>query len=101
MVDRDRVLDVAVDFAQRLIGAALKPEHPSERNPCCHALIELETNNVRPIDRRRIATEHALDALTRAGLVSHEMQRRSRHTVSDPLVGVISFACREAAGLLS
>jgi hypothetical protein len=37
-------------------------------------LIELETNSVRSVDRRRIAGEHALNALTRAGLVSHEMR---------------------------
>src|SRR5260370_27992090 len=68
MVDRDRVLDIALDFAQRLICEALKPEYPSERDTRCHALIELEANNVRPVDRRGIAAEHALSALTRAGL---------------------------------
>jgi hypothetical protein len=67
------VLDVALSFAQRLIREAMKPEYPSERDTRCHALIELETNDVRPADRRRAAAEHALNALTRAGLVSQEM----------------------------
>src|SRR3979409_2661896 len=99
MVDRDRVLDVALDFAQRLLREALQPEYPSERDTRCHALIELETNDVRPADRRRVAAENALNALTRAGLVSQEMQRRSRHTVADQLVGDIARACRKAAVL--
>ena len=60
--------------SQRLICEALKPEYPSERDTRCHALIELETNDVRPADRRRVTAEHARNALTRAGLVSQEMQ---------------------------
>src|ERR1700724_3630433 len=99
MVDRDRVLDVALDFAQCLICEALKPKYPSERDTRCHALIELEPNSVRPVDGRRIAAEHALNALARAGLVSQEMQRCSRHTVAYQLVGGIARACRKAAEL--
>src|ERR1700731_3206076 len=99
MVDRDRVLDVALDFAQRLICEALKPEYPSECDTRCHALIELEPNSVRPVHRGRIAAEHALNALTRAGLISQEMQRCSGHTVADQLIRDIAGARRKAPEL--
>src|ERR1700729_2683695 len=97
MVDRDRVLDVAVGFAQCLICEALNPKYASERDPCGHALIKLESNNVRPMDRCPVAVEHLFNALTRAGLVSQEMQRRSGHTFANQLVGDIARACRKAA----
>src|ERR1700686_1486356 len=99
MVDRDRMLDVAFDFTHRLICKALQPEYPSKRDPRRHALIELETNHVRPAGGCRVAAEHALNAVARAGLVSQEMQRRSRHTVADQLVGEIARACRKVAEL--
>src|ERR1700726_1288543 len=99
MIDRDRLLDVAFDFAQRLICEAPQPEYPSERDARCHALIELETNDVRPGDGRRVAAEHALNALTSPGLVPQEMQRRSRHTVADQLVGDVAGVRRKAAEL--
>src|SRR6516164_5860336 len=99
MIDRDRVLDVALDFAQCLICEALQPKYSSERDTRCDALIELKAYSVGPADRRRVAAEHALNALARAGLVSQEVQRGSRHTVADQLVGDIVRACRKTAEL--
>src|ERR1700693_225982 len=93
------MLNVAVDFTHRLIWKALQPEYPSKRDTRCHALIELETNHMRPAGGRHVAAEHALNAFARAGLVSQETQRRSRHTVADQLVGEIAGTCRKVAEL--
>src|SRR5260221_10598669 len=99
MVDRGRRYNVALDFAQRLICEALQPEYPSERNTRRHALIELEAHGIGPANRRRVTAEHALYAVTRAGLVSQEMQRRSRHTLADQLVDDIARPLRKAVEL--
>ena len=52
--------------ASGLVGKSLEPEDPCKRAESHHSLVNLNPNQRRPLIRREIATEHALDVVSRS-----------------------------------
>jgi hypothetical protein len=73
MLDRERVVDGAVDSSHGLVGESLQPEHSRERDPRRDPLVELKAHDVRSIQRSDITLQHALDVAARPRLLSQEV----------------------------
>src|SRR6266404_5907429 len=93
MIKRSGVVDSALRVAPGLVGKSLEPEDPRERDASHHSLVKLEPNQRRPLNRRGIAIEHALDVAPRIRLISPVMQRDANHSIADRQIGRAS--CRE------
>src|SRR4029077_8115338 len=70
MIKSSGVVDSALRVAPGLVGKSLEPEDPRERDASHHSLVKLEPNQRRPLNRRGIAIEHALDVAPRIRLIS-------------------------------
>jgi hypothetical protein len=75
----------------------LQPENVRERTACRHALIELETDDMRPVSRGDISAEHVVEAAPRVGLFAEIVQRGRRQSVATQLVGRITFLVGDGA----
>jgi len=73
MIDGKRILNVAASEVQRPIGKTLQPQRSREDRARRNPLIELKTDEVRTSNRRSVLSEHALEVVPRAGLVSQVM----------------------------
>src|SRR5882762_5438903 len=87
MIDGTCILNVAASEVQRLIGKTLQPQRSREGNPRQNPLIELKTDAVRTSNRRSVLSEHALEVVPRAGLVSQVMERGSPHALAHEGIG--------------
>src|SRR5438309_11502853 len=74
MIKCSGLVDSALRGAPGLVRKSLEPEDPRERDARRHQLIKLKPNQRRPLNRRDIATEHALDVMPRIRLISPVMQ---------------------------
>src|SRR5262245_19027886 len=83
--------------ANRLIWEALQPENMRERTVRRHALIELETGDMRPVSRGDILTKHAVEAAPRVGLFAEIVQRGRGQSVAAQPVGSIALLVGDGA----
>src|SRR5229473_3809762 len=101
MIDGKRILNVAASEVQRLIGKTLQPQRSREDNSRRNPLIELKTDAVRTSNRRSVLSEHALEVVPRAGLVSQVMKRDADHPLAYEGIGRVRLALgqfRKASG---
>ena len=82
MPDGAPLLDVVLDYSQRLVGKPLQPKNASlkimRRNP--H--IEPQADNFRSLCQPREIRQHAVDMQAGIGLVTDVMQRRGKDAIS-------------------
>ena len=65
MIERSGVVDSALRGAPGLLGKSLEPKDPRECETSHQSLVKLKQNHRQPLNRRDIATEHALDVAPR------------------------------------
>ena len=73
MIKRSGVVDSALHGAPGLVGKSLEPEDLRER-AATHHPTKLKPNQRRPLNRRGIVAEYALDVVSRVRLISTVMQ---------------------------
>src|SRR6266436_9559256 len=101
MIKRSGVVDSALRGAPGPVGKSLEPEDPRERDASRHPVVKLKPNQRRPLNRRNIVTEHALDVVPRIRLISPVMQRDANHSIADGQIGRVAPILRQAVESLS
>ena len=100
MIESSGVVDSALRDAPGLVGKSLEPEDLRER-AATHHPTKLKPNQRRLLNRRGIATEHALDVAPRSRLISPIMQRGADHSIADGQIGRVAPILRQAVECLS
>src|SRR5260370_30376510 len=62
-----------------------------------HPLIKVKADNMRPVDRRSVPTEHVLDMAARIGLVPQVIQRVANQSIADGQFSRVSTIRDDAA----
>src|SRR5262249_35844931 len=73
MLDGAALVDRALDDPQRLVHKSLQPQDACLKVMCRHPHIEAKPNNLCLMPHISQAREHAIDMVTRAGLVAQIM----------------------------
>jgi hypothetical protein len=82
------IIDSALRGAPGLLGKSLEPEDTRERDTSRNPLVKLKApRQRRPLNRRDIATEKALDVAPRIRLISAVMQRDANYSIADEQIG--------------
>src|ERR1700730_2130742 len=95
------VIDSALRDVPGPVGKSLEPEDPRERDASRHPMVKLKPNQRRLLNRRNIATEHALDVVPRIRLISPVMQRGANHSIANGQIGRVAPILRQAVEPLS
>jgi hypothetical protein len=101
MIECSRVVDSALRGAPSVLGKSLEPEDPREHDASHNPLVKYKPNHRRTLNRRDIATEHALDVVPRIGLISPVMQRDANQSIADGQIGRVALILRQTVEPLS
>ena len=101
MIECSGVVERSLRGAPGLIGKSLEPEDPREHDVSHNPLVKYKPNHRRPLNRRDIGTEHALDVAPRIRLVSSVMQRDADQPIPNGQIGRVAPILRQAVEPLS
>jgi hypothetical protein len=97
VLDRERIVDSALDGSHRLVGQSLEPEDTRQGHAGADSLVGSKADDVRPVRRADITLEHAFEVAACPCLLSEEVERGSEQSLADECIGGVARLRRHRA----